>query len=87
MQDKKTERGALNTDKMVAKFMSASTPIESYLQEGKTLTDNQLEMVSLTISGLQTFLHSWMGKHRPQSKLNSFLEQLTTKNRPTKKKF
>jgi hypothetical protein len=49
--------------KLIAEFMSVSTQLERYLQEGKPLSILQLESLSLTVSGLQTFLDSWKRKH------------------------
>ncbi len=67
MKNEKTIKDVLKTEQMIAAFMSASAPIESYLQGGKPLTDRQLEMISLTVSGLQTFLDAWKRKRRPKS--------------------
>jgi len=52
---------------LIAEFMSVSTQLERYLQEGKSLTTLQLESLSLTVSGLHTFLDSWKRKHGPKS--------------------
>ena len=73
MKEKKTVKDAPKTDKLIATFMTASAPIESYLQQGKPLTDQQLELISLTISGLQTFLDAWMRKHKSKSTKSTFL--------------
>ena len=56
------------THKLIAEFMSVSTQLERYLQEGKSLTTLQLESLSLTVSGLHTFLDSWKRKYGPKSK-------------------
>ena len=56
------------THELIAEFMSVSTQLERYLQEGKSLTTVQLESLSLTVSGLHTFLDSWKRKHSPKSK-------------------
>jgi len=56
------------THELIAEFMSVSTQLERYLQEGKSLTTLQLESLSLTVSGLHTFLDSWKRKHGPKSK-------------------
>lgn len=50
--------------RILAKFMSASAPVEKYLQEGGTFTTQELESLSLTISGLQTFLDTWKRKYK-----------------------
>ena len=47
---------------IIAKFMAASAPLEQYLQRGGALTKLQLESVSLTVAGLQTFLDIWKNK-------------------------
>jgi hypothetical protein len=47
---------SLLANQIIAQFMTASAPLEKYLQHGGALTDLQLESVSLTVSGLQTFL-------------------------------
>jgi hypothetical protein len=52
------------TQKLIAAFMSASAPLERYLQEGRPLTALQLESISLTVDGLYTFLDIWNRKHR-----------------------
>ena len=49
--------------KLIAQFMSVSTTLERYLEEGKPLTTLQLESLSVTVSGLHTFLDSWKRKH------------------------
>ncbi len=71
MTDKKATERDVEPHKLIAKFMSASVPIETYLQQGRPLTDAQLELISLTVAGLQTFLDSWKRKHnkKPLSKL------------------
>jgi hypothetical protein len=56
------------THNLIAEFMSVSTQLERYLQEGKSLTTLQLESLSLTVSGLHTFLDSWKRKHGQKSK-------------------
>ena len=48
---------------IIAQFMTASAPLEQYLQHRGPLTDLQLESVSLTVAGLQTFLDIWKKKH------------------------
>jgi hypothetical protein len=46
----------LEPHKLIAHFMSASAPLERYLQQGRPLTALQLESISLTIDGLVTYL-------------------------------
>ena len=41
--------------RMVADFMKASTPLETYLQQGGPLSPLQLDLVASTLAGLQTF--------------------------------
>jgi len=53
----------LQTNQLLATFMSASAPIEAYLQEGGPLTPLQLQSLTLTIDGLQSFLNRWVNKH------------------------
>jgi hypothetical protein len=53
----------VNDEKLIAHFMSASAPLERYLQQGKPLTALQLESISLTIDGLFTYLDTWKRKH------------------------
>ena len=45
--------------RMVADFMKASTPLETYLQQGGPLSPLQLDLVASTLSGLQTFFEIW----------------------------
>ena len=40
--------------RLLAAFMSASTPIEKYLLDGRPLTDTNLELIATTAAGLQT---------------------------------
>jgi hypothetical protein len=49
--------------RMVADFMKASTPLETYLQQGGPLSSLQLDLVASTVSGLQTFLDIWKRKN------------------------
>ena len=49
--------------RLVADFMTASTPLEQYLQQGGPLTDLQVESVSITVKNLQTFLDIWKRRH------------------------
>ena len=39
--------------RMVAAFMKASTPLETYLQQGGPLSPLQLDLVASTLAGLQ----------------------------------
>lgn len=50
-------------DRMIANFMTASTPIESYLQKDLPMTAMQWDLVAQTISSLQIFAHKWKRKH------------------------
>ncbi len=52
----------VTTQRLIADFMAASTPIEKYLQQGGQLTDLELQSISLTIDSLQTFLNIWHAK-------------------------
>ena len=45
--------------RMVADFMKASTPLETYLQQGGPLSPLQVDLVASTLSGLQTFFEIW----------------------------
>ena len=53
----------LEAQRLIADLMSASAPVESYLQQAQPLTPIQLESLSLTIDGLQSFLSIWKRKH------------------------
>ena len=53
----------VTTQRLIANFMTASVPVEKHLQQGGRLTDLELQSLSLTIDGLQTFLNIWMTKH------------------------
>lgn len=64
--------------KLIAQFMSVSTKLEKYLQEVKPLTPLQLESISLTISGLHTFLDSWKRK-MPKRKKSTDVKSLPTR--------
>ncbi|MBX3302181.1 MAG: chemotaxis protein CheB [Nitrospira sp.] len=63
MTDEKSAKAAPEAHKLLATFMSASAPIETYLQHGHPLTDHELELLSLTVSGLQTFLDIWKRRY------------------------
>jgi hypothetical protein len=45
--------------KLIANFLAVSAPLEKYLQEGRPLTNLQLEFITLTVDQLQTFLDIW----------------------------
>jgi len=49
--------------RLIAKFMSESALVEKYLQQGRPLTAQQFDSLSLTISGLQRFLDVWKRKN------------------------
>jgi len=49
--------------RVIAAFMSASTPVEEYLRQGRPLTAREFESISLTIKSLQTFLDVWKKKN------------------------
>jgi len=53
----------LETQKMVATFMKACAPLETYLQQGGELTDGDLRSIELTVTGLITFLETWKRKY------------------------
>lgn len=55
---------AIQIRRLLADLMSASAPIEEYLRQGRPLTAQELDSLSLTISGLQTFLDVWKRKHK-----------------------
>jgi len=48
--------------RLLANFMSAAVPLEDYLRQGKPFTRIQLEAITSTLSGLQTFLDVWKRK-------------------------
>jgi hypothetical protein len=67
MTDKNASKGIPEeAHKLIATFMSASAPIEAYLQQGKPLTNQQLELISLTVFGLQNFLNAWKRRQVPK---------------------
>ncbi len=61
--DRMAEEEDVTTRRLIANFITASTPVEKYLQQGGRLTDLELQSISLTIDGLQTFLNIWHAKH------------------------
>ena len=52
----------LGSQRLVAIFMTASSPLETYLQQGGPLTPLQLACIEKTMAGLQTFLAVWKRK-------------------------
>ena len=66
----------IDIQQAIATFMSGSTAIERYLQEQRPLTDLQLQSVSLTIAGLNTFLDSWKRKHGKEESFLGFKSDL-----------
>jgi hypothetical protein len=50
-------------EEVIAQFLSTSSRLEKYLQDGKPLTMQQLESLSVAVSGLHTFLDSWKRKY------------------------
>jgi len=59
--------------RLIARLMTASVPVEEFLQQGMPLTAQQFESLSLTIAGLQTFLEAWKRKNRLSPLDESFL--------------
>jgi hypothetical protein len=55
--------------RLVANFMTASTPLEQYLHQGGPLTDLQIESVSLTVKNLQLFIDFWKRRHDQKFKI------------------
>ena len=49
-------------DRLVADFMTASIPLETYLQQRRQLTRLQLQSITNTINGLKIFVDLW-NKH------------------------
>ena len=47
------------TQSLIANFLSLSIPVEEYLRHGEPLTVEELESMSLTITGLRTILEVW----------------------------
>lgn len=54
---------------LIATFMTASTPLEQYLQQGRPLTDLEVGSVSITVKNLQLFLDIWKRKHGKKDKV------------------
>jgi hypothetical protein len=65
----------IKNQRLIAKLMSASVPVEELLQQGKPLTAQQFESLSLTIAGLQTFLEAWKRKNKVSPLDESFLNK------------
>lgn len=57
------DQDGIEANRLVADFMTASAPLEAYLQQGQPLTPLQLQSITNTIDGLQTFLDVWHKKH------------------------
>ena len=49
----------MTIDRLIANFMTASTPLEKYLLKGQPLTALQLQSVSTTLDGLRISLDTW----------------------------
>ena len=49
--------------RLIANFMTASTPLEQYIQQGSPLTDLEVESVSMTVKNIQIFLDIWKRRH------------------------
>lgn len=62
-KNKKDRADEFPTHHLIAHFMSASAPLEEYLRQGKPLTQRELELLSLTMTGLQTFMNVWKRKN------------------------
>jgi hypothetical protein len=62
-KNKKDRADEVPTHHMIAQFMSVSAPLEEYLRQGKPLTHHEIELISLTVTGLQTFLDVWKRKN------------------------
>ena len=57
----------------ITNLMSASQPVEKYLQQGGPLTDVQLKWIEVTITGLQALVDTWkksMAKKRPATEVH-----------------
>ena len=70
-KDKKT----VDADKMIARFLKASTDLEQYLHGDGPLTPLHQQTIDTTILGLRTMMDSWARKNRAEptilSQLNS----------------
>jgi len=52
------------TERKIARFMAASTPIENLLREGRPLTEVQLQSLTVTVAQLQTYIDIWNRKNQ-----------------------
>jgi len=57
---------AFESDGLVARFMTASPPVETYLQQHGPLSLAELDSLTLTLRSLQTFLDIWKQKEGPR---------------------
>ena len=48
---------------LVANLIAASFPLEKYLQQKQPLTDLEIESLSMTVNGLQSFIDIWKKTH------------------------
>ena len=48
---------------LISNFMSASAPLELYLEQQRPLTDLELQSLSLTLESLQGLIVLWKVKH------------------------
>ena len=62
-ENRNDKTGEVPSHRLVANFMSGSAPLEEYLRQGKPLTDSEMELISLTLAGLQTFITVWKRKN------------------------
>jgi uncharacterized membrane protein len=56
---------AIESEGLIARFMTASTPVEVYLQQHGPLSPLELDSLTLTLRSLQTFLDIWKQKEGP----------------------
>jgi hypothetical protein len=59
-----TDTDTIPIRRLLANLMTASAPMEEYLRQGRPLTAQEFDSLSLTISGLQTFLDVWKRKNK-----------------------
>ena len=59
-----TDTDTIRSRRLLANLMSASAPMEEYLRQGRPLTAQEFDSLSLTISGLQTFFDVWKRKNK-----------------------
>lgn len=50
---------------LVARFMTASSPVEAYLQQHGPLSPIELDSLTSTVASLQRFLDLWKRKKGP----------------------